>query len=1164
MKKNLRYGLIAVLILALLVVTGLVASAAGEVKVLDDTETQVGAFDTLADAAAAADTDGYIISITADLADQAAAELNCDGGTITIRGNDHTVAFAADAGITVGAGTTLVMENVTLTTTDVHATGLTMATDSYDLTLDGVTFTGFGTGVAVDTMSYMDFTDVTIDAVSVGINLMPTSVGGELTLTDCTIRITDEVGAVDEACVLCNGADIIVESGYYRSPRNTSAGQQAAFLWNDGGSGSHLTINGGEFRRWNNACVLFMCKGDGSTLPNFGGDAWITINDGYFRAVSNNPMFRCNALPIKGDDDAETCVDLVINGGEFIGSTTGLGNEAMFQLYGPFRLTINDGNFEVRHCMMLVFAANTRKEAGHENDPVVSNIYGGTFACSSLLQCPSSASYVSVVNFGAPGEPGPQFTVRNHRMNNQTSRGNFFFQNGSAAHCVINFYSGTFDILDEKGLDQNGEPTDDCTTKHFIHGAGAGINFYGGTFNYDAAGHFLRLADCDQYSVVNFLKNPGENGVTINMGPKAQRFFVVSSAGSDHNDYNLDVGHMQGEDPARYAEHGAKVIITMAYGTFNNGRGWIDVTGSGFELNIGAPDTDGPTFTVDEPNDYGYGFIHFSNACSTLYNTNRTNVLGHSGESIPRNTLTVGTINIYSGTFDIQGDVEALFNNHGGKLHIEGGDFTVKTASMFQFRDQDKIGELEIEGGTFTLTGSGQIINYTANYSVGNNYKGAITLTGGTFAATGTATGALFSLTSPNKLDNVANEGTATFTLGTDVVINKVATARYFDIGANMRGDIVLNDRVFPQDPTAGLGGYRATPAVGGYQAVLTPANKVFYGSTMSLTDQYQLTTYWKVTEAEAAAFTKVVMTGISHFSETVEITEATVRTTYPNGADVEAGYKVLEVALPKLALQQIGAYFDLALYVDSNLLASLTYSAYEYLQGLSLQLDAEKAAIQAPLIEAEATAEQLAAAVAEQTKVQKLAATLVQFSSAAQKYAAKDVETEFSRLLSNYTPYHRQITNDKGFVTVYKIGFEALETPKAAAWIYTANANANLTGVGARFDSTLQLYVKFTAADLTGITVTYTPAGGEAQECLIVNVGGNDYVAYTQFTNLDNLTKDVTFTLSGDTNTQTCTYSFSAFVYSYQSITGEGTDQVKELAQTLKQFMDAVAQYVA
>ena len=103
MKKNLRYGLIAVLILALLVVTGIVASAAGEVTLLDDTEAQVGAYDTLAAAAAAANTDGYIINITADLAGQEAATVTCADGVITIRGNGHTVTFAAGAGLTVVA-----------------------------------------------------------------------------------------------------------------------------------------------------------------------------------------------------------------------------------------------------------------------------------------------------------------------------------------------------------------------------------------------------------------------------------------------------------------------------------------------------------------------------------------------------------------------------------------------------------------------------------------------------------------------------------------------------------------------------------------------------------------------------------------------------------------------------------------------------------------------------------------------------------------------------------------------------------------------------------------------------------------------------------------------------------------------------------------------------
>ena len=143
----------------------------------------------------------------------------------------------------------------------------------------------------------------------------------------------------------------------------------------------------------------------------------------------------------------------------------------------------------------------------------------------------------------------------------------------------------------------------------------------------------------------------------------------------------------------------------------------------------------------------------------------------------------------------------------------------------------------------------------------------------------------------------------------------------------------------------------------------------------------------------------------------------------------------------------------------------------------------------------------------------------------------------------------------------------EALDVAKVATWTYTANTNANLTGVGARFDTTLQLYVKFTAADLTGITVTYKIGEGEAQACNIVNVGGDNYIAYTQFTNLDNLAADVTFTLSGDTNTQTCTYSFGAFIYSYQAIAdGENGENkaVKALAKALKQFTDAVAQYVA
>ena len=122
----------------------------------------------------------------------------------------------------------------------------------------------------------------------------------------------------------------------------------------------------------------------------------------------------------------------------------------------------------------------------------------------------------------------------------------------------------------------------------------------------------------------------------------------------------------------------------------------------------------------------------------------------------------------------------------------------------------------------------------------------------------------------------------------------------------------------------------------------------------------------------------------------------------------------MLEIVLPKLTLQYIGAYYNLALYTDGNLTASIDYSALVYLQGLSYKLDDEKAAIQADVLDAnpEATAEQLAAAVADQVKIQKLAATLVEFGAQARNYAVKDIQAQINakEIYDNrpgaYSPY--------------------------------------------------------------------------------------------------------------------------------------------------------------
>ena len=1176
MKKNLRYGLIAVLILALLVVTGLMASAAGEVQLLDETEAPKGAYDTL-EAAAAAAEDGDIINITADLTGVTAVEFATpdEGVTepiITIKGNGHTVTFAAGGGLVVGECATLYVENVTLTTADFHATAILIDEDGYELGLNNVIISGFGIGIDVNSVA-----DVTIEGENTSIitenyciKLRNTSVGGSLTIEDGYFEPRhykrDGEGAIildgesnptlddtvpAEANILCNGADVVINGGEFVAPTNYGGKQTGLFYWNDGAVGSHLTITDGYFHRRSSwGTILFMLRGDGTTLPNFGDDAWVTISGGTFECLNNNnPMFGGITNPVKGDTEGETYADIVISGGTFKADASG--NEAMFDLYGVQRLTITGGTFTCYRMQMLFRPVTERKEEGKTETIIEHNILGGTFVANSLLQLRSETGITEKVafNFGAPGTEGPTVTLCWNRMNNQDSRGAIFLQNYSGKYCSVNFYSGTFTMLDQAPLDKNGEATSGYTNKNFIHGAGATVNIYGGTFNYQMDGLFMRDGDGDQFSVLNVLKNDGETGPVFNLGNKS--IFFEQGGGCDHNDYELAAGHLIADE-----EHGDKVLHKIYAGTFNGGERYATFSGPGWIITIGDPETgEGPTF---QNITYFGGFFHFSNNCSVPVSDSKGN------------SKTPGTLNVYAGTFDMTGEVKALFNCHGGKLNVYGGNFTVATGTIFNFQDQDRMCQLTIEGGTFTLTGTGSIINMAANNNVGNIYKGYMNLVGGTFRATGDATGALFSLTGNNMQDDpINNVGDGSFTLGDDVVVEKVATARYFNLGPNRRFDVEVGERVFPQDPTKTLGGYRATAVSGGYKVVLTDENKVFAGGQMNLTNEYQLKIYWKVTEAEAAAYTKTTMTGISvGFAGANDITEKTVLDVYPDSTPVEAGYKLIEVTLPKATIQQIGAYFTLDLYVSDSLLASIEYSAVEYLRTLSYKMDVVKAEKQAALLAAnpEADANALAAEVVNEVNTQKLVANLAYLGGMARQYATQDERNldenkAAGREIGYYTPYNVQWYHDKSGFNTYRIGYSALAEAKAAQWTYTANVNANLTGVGARFDTALQLYVKFTAADLTGITVTYTVGGGEPQEARIVDMGDGNYVAYTQFTDVLSMGSDVVFTLAGDTNTQTCTYSYAAFITSY---VGSDNSDLKELAKAVKQFMDAVALYTA
>lgn len=1257
MKKNMRYGLIAVLILALLVVTALAASAADEVELYDDNDDLVSAYDSLQDAVDDADAE-YVIKLVGDLTGVGEVTI-ADGKIITIDGDDHTITFAAAGGLVIGEDAEVLIQNVSLASTDDTATAVSIGDSAYEVVLSGVTISGFGTGVDVttnalvtinsgseiSTASYcLNVSNASVKAVKVEDTALTTDAdavkfsGGSLTMTrvsfdraieapdlftglalmldgreDKTVALTDvtvttnfavgvkltvvatmTVGGentdfqpkskcfwFDEGtygglvtvnngtfrptgtgivktdrfvgCFILAGAELIINDGtFYNADCDSLHG--GALVWgnevtNPNGIASPVTINGGTFLEQSAGaktpifllyCPMIVSPGDsGRYYHSYCGDGRVllTINDGTFRAVHEGGQSRgiiyvdnCG-YGVWGHPEAYS--DIVINGGEF-DFYSEWSDQAMFFIKGAARLTINDGDFEAwGRAYLFAFANNLYGVPGYS---VTHSIKGGTFEASQLLAFTGDTSWAqTIINFGyidgEGNEVGPTVTTRKTHANASILLG------WGAAHndCSLNFFGGTYNITDRLTLDPNGEEIEQMfysgswrvfDNRTFICGYGPVVRFYGGTFNLQ--GENCRLAwshvGSEMPSPFLFDKNPGKNGVTVNMTPTAGPVLYVMTGQFKNTKNKINDGRMCNDET-----HGNKLIMDFLAGTFIGGKEWIRVEGPAPIINFGIEDSDvGPIFRTN--NDTFSSLFYFSAAAGVPTGA----------------TLTPAIVNFYSGTFELTGDNNTMFQLNGGVLNFYGGDFKVtNNAKLILMNDNDGVGNVNIVGGTFDLAGSGSILQFSALAAPNNTDParatlGDVVIGGGTFKSTGEATGTFFII-------NGSYPGS--FSISDVTFGPKTAATRYFSLGQLLPYTPTIDaGLVFPADPVKGLGGYTTSAVVGGYSAALT--NKLFAGGQMVLTDNYELAIFWKLTEAQASAYTKTVIT--FEDGEPYEITAKEISDNYPDGSAVGAGYKVVKVVLDKITVRALGKYFAADLYVSDALLASADYSALEYIRKVGYATVAAKADALEADPEANVTAYE---------KTIGLLSSMTYVAFSVDGYVNRDLAVPAVR--SGGFAFDIAYFNDRGFSRDSEFIPAFVEVEEATAvWTGEANTNANLTGTGLRFTDTIQFYVEFTATSLDGISVSYTVAGGEAEAARIVGVGGGKYRAYTQFTNLENLGKAVTFTLSGDTNAQTCTYSLQAFVYKYQNLAGtdaNGKNNVKNIARHLYSFNLAV-----
>ncbi len=673
MKKQMRVVLFAVLVLLLVTVTAIAASAATPFS------TGEKSYATLAEAAAAV-TNGGTITVTEDVSLSANATLSATK-TYTLQGSTATrkITFTG-GGLVISAGN-VTIKNLAITANAANA--ITVKNSETKLTVS--------TGAVITSNGKTDTTGLSV------------AVAGDATLLIENGKLTGAVGSTDENAA--KGATIKITGGTLNSNPNTPAGHVLRVT----GADFHLTVEGGTFNftsTSNSLSSLLYADDTSATVTITGGTFWGRGTDGA-------PMLYCKKgtysvsggafySQIPGASGNESVVfwangsnssksDYTISGGRFYaygdGYTYPLAVDACTSmkitggfftfvdtLESPDDIDLTKANkeyyvnsFGKDYCNGVRIQTSTLVEIG-----------GGTFmGGKSNAALNIAATTVNVLISGGTfyGHRAIQIKSTGGAL---TVTGGNFYPNPGQQNCklldidsstaVVNIFGGNFDAE----YTAAGNVTSGAVIYFKTSGT---VNVYGGTFHcastysskesslvrFDAAGTLL----LDKGTVVVGNGTFTGNGATVTCGGVATMFRMCT----DNATLTVNAGNFVISDKATgiYAE-AAAVTTTVNGGSFTSGD-----TATVMNLLAGNVTVNGGSFT-------GTG--------AYLINVN-----------IPKDS---GRVTVNGGSFT-SGDTATVMNLLAGNVTVNGGSFTGTGVCLINVLMSKENGSFTVNGGVFTL-----------------------------------------------------------------------------------------------------------------------------------------------------------------------------------------------------------------------------------------------------------------------------------------------------------------------------------------------------------------------------------------------------------------------------------------------------------------------------
>jgi len=723
MKKNRRILLFAALIVLLLGLTALAASATDYYQVTNASGQHVGYYQTGADAVAAVTANGYTIKLLGNVnvtegltfSGNYACTLNGNGYTINLTGIDKPSRVN---GLTITNGQ-LTVKNLTLTTT--HADLRTLiafnsASTAASLTLENTTVSGGKVqllfnqnGTVLIKGGRNVFRDNNIGALAV-FSFKNNSKAGKLTI---------EGGEFSAASDMfdASGATIEVKGGTF------TLSDQNMFLMDDNDFVSAVNISGGTFNMRGGSFVMYSGKGDCTGFAA-NGKAAVNISGGTVSYSGGGPLFKCT-VPSVANKTSEggtmykngNYPVISISGGTFNcwpdsaawepltryqTGDAGIGCVGdMFYLDStPVRLNISGGVFIGSP---YTYSLVETRPAG-SSTPSYVNISGGTFTGTQCWMRTSNASVWTISGDCDFSKPGPQ----TYKLNLAEDKGDLtdlrmvWAHNGSgrsftvdesgavtgydrSAAGVFNFNGGTFTV----GLNENAR---------LINAAGADFNVKGGTFTCcDLSG--FQMSDGDMISYVRI------SGGTFNGIGSGE---IINYGGNKTTSGKTN-------------QHG---LLEISGGTFNAGNSSTAVY---------CACSYGTRTTVGRNRD---GYVTISGGTFT---GGTTALLRLTNDCLPDITVSGGTFNStsshlvntssYKGEFCISGGTFRLMTAEGKSagrtdsiVYIKGtGDPTLILAGGTFINDREGVERLvlvDTRPATVIITGGTYLSRYTLSYFV--------------------------------------------------------------------------------------------------------------------------------------------------------------------------------------------------------------------------------------------------------------------------------------------------------------------------------------------------------------------------------------------------------------------------------------------------------------